>query len=65
MKSILSMLALVAAIAAAGTSFAAGDRQSALPEVGAQQRQAQLTSLSEPEAFSDDICWVAPEWRDS
>jgi hypothetical protein len=65
MKSTLSMLALAAALMTSGAPFAAGDTQPVLPEVEAQQRQTQLNSLPEPAAFSDDICWVAPEWRDS
>jgi hypothetical protein len=65
MKSTLSMLALAAALMTSSAPFAAGDTQPVPPEVEAQQRQAQLNSLPEPAAFSDDICWVAPEWRDS
>jgi hypothetical protein len=65
MKSTLSMLALAATLVTSGAVLAAGDGQPVLPEVEAQQRQAQLASLPEPAAFSDDICWVAPEWRDS
>jgi hypothetical protein len=65
MRSTLSILALAATLVTSGAPFAAGDSQPVLPEVEAQQRQAQLTGLPEPAAFSDDICWVAPEWRDS
>ena len=25
---------------------------------------AQLRQLPDPATFADDICWVAPEWRD-
>ena len=65
MKSTFAMLAVLTALIANGLTFAADSEQVVLPQVEEEQRQDQLTNLSEPEAFSDDICWVAPEWSDS
>ena len=30
-----------------------------------QERQVALKKLPDPSGFKDDICWVAPEWRDN
>lgn len=29
-----------------------------------QQHRVALQQLPDPSEFKDDICWVAPEWRD-
>lgn len=65
MKSIFAMLAVVMALVANGLTFAADSDQVDFSQIDAEQRQQQLVNMSEPEAFSDDICWIAPEWRDS
>jgi hypothetical protein len=43
---------------------AAEETQRAAPITEAQDRQIALRQLSDPARYADDLCWVAPEWRD-
>jgi hypothetical protein len=65
MKHTIAMLAASAALIASTITFAAQSEQAELPQIEAEQRQEQLVNMPEPASFGDDICWIAPEWRDS
>jgi len=45
-------------------AYAADDVTQTDPVSHAQQRQIALRQLPDPARYADDICWVAPEWRD-
>lgn len=65
MKHTIAMLAASVALIGTTLTFAADSDQVQLPQIEAEQRQQELVNMPEPASFGDDICWIAPEWRDS
>jgi hypothetical protein len=48
-----------------GTAIHAAEQpQQADPITKEQDRQIALRQLPDPVRYADDLCWVAPEWRD-
>jgi hypothetical protein len=60
----LTIAAAAIALLASGLIFADQPEQ-ALPHVAEQQRQIDSAALADPQSFSDDICWTAPDLQDS
>jgi hypothetical protein len=59
MKNLTSLALLTLAIVAPTATFADTNAQrGTLPAAAGD-------TLIDPRALGDDICWVAPEWRDS
>lgn len=64
MKRTIVILALVLGLIT-GAAVSADDKQQVTVAQDNRAPKIELTELLDPEDLADDICWVAPEWRDS
>lgn len=64
MKRTIVTLTIVLGLAA-GTIASAGEKQTDITKQDKRALKIELTKQLDPKDLADDICWVAPEWRDN